>query len=284
MSNSWDIPVKRQEKIMEMLHATGHIRVNELGELFKVADITIRRDLDTLEARGMLERVHGGAVPLSRLRHEKAFSQKYQHNLEIKKQLAMLLPRLVEDGDLVCINSGSTMLIGMETLIYENITIFTNNGGIFQSLPQYSTWAPLSGQADQSIPSALPYNRASLNILGGYIRPESLAIVGPGAISQLANIYPTKTFLGVDGFNTKSGLTSPNELEAEVSRKMIAQTRGDVILVADHSKIGVVSSFAISGIDKVSTIVCDDALDPSYRQSITDAGIRLLLSPAAPTP
>ncbi len=258
MSSAWDVPISRQSKILELLQESGHVRVHELSETFGVAEITIRRDLDTLESRGILERVHGGAVSLSRLRHEKAFTQKYQHNLEIKKRLAQVLINYVESGDLICINSGSTMLIAMEMLIHEDITIFTNNGGILQSLPEY---------------------QANLNILGGHIRPESLAIVGPGVISQIDNIYPTKTLLGVDGFNMQSGLTSPNEFEADVGRKMISQTRGDVILVADHSKIGVISNFAISGIEKVSMLICDDALDSSYRESIQESGITLVIAP-----
>jgi len=254
---SWSHPAQRQQQILRVLEDKGHQRVSDLSSLFQVSEITIRRDLDLLESKGKLERTHGGALPTKRLQGERDFHQKYNNNQNLKRALARAAAGLVEPGELIFVNSGTTMLTVMEELAPLEVEIFTNNGGILSHYPGGS---------------------AEFHILGGQLRATSMALVGEETQKAMEQLYPSKTFLGADGFNLQSGLTSPNKRESQVSRKMIHQTRGEVILVADHTKMGVVSKYLISPASKVNILVCDSGLDPHYKQEMEEAGIRVVLA------
>ncbi len=251
-----EFPAERREKVVEIVSAEGSIRVGDLARKLDVSEITIRRDLDYLQSRGKLERTHGGAVSNSRLRVESDFRQKRQTRQLIKQRLAKAVAGLLEGRDHIFVNSGTTMLEVLCEISALELHIYTNNGA-----------------HDQRI----SYGSADLTYLGGNLRQQSHALVGPLTMLSLSHIFADKCILGVDGFSLAGGLTSPNMMEAEVTRTMIERTRGEVILVADHSKIGVMSSFFIAEAQRIDTLVVDDGISPEYLHELQQSDIKVLV-------
>jgi DeoR/GlpR family transcriptional regulator of sugar metabolism len=230
------IPAERQKRIIELLKQNGAVKAADLSDIFDVTALTIRRDLDLLEKKGVLERSHGGAVLRQTMRKEPSYLQKDNLLTEEKRKLARAAVSLIEDGDTVFVNSGSTNKQVLELLAEKKVRIITNN-----------TWAI----------EILRNTDIELHILGGVYRTQARSLAGSFTADALRKVFANKAIIGVDGVSLKHGLTTPAEPEAEVARLMIEQTSCDVIIAADHSKIGVVSNFLISTLDKVSYIVTD---------------------------
>ena len=237
-ANDRMIPAERQKKIVDILKQSGAVKAAELSEIFDVAPLTIRRDLDLLERKGILERSHGGAVLRQIIRDEPSYSQKDNSLIAEKREIAKAAADLIEDGDTVFINSGSTNRQVLEYIASENkkVRIITNN-----------TWAV----------EIFRNSGIELIILGGVYRNKARSLCGSFTADALRKVFANKAVIGVDGVSLRYGLSTPAEPEAEVARLMIEHTSGDVIITADHTKIGAVSSFFISDIDKVSCIVTD---------------------------
>jgi DeoR family fructose operon transcriptional repressor len=117
-----------------------------------------------------------------------------------------------------------------------------------------------------------------LLLLGGHYRAPSNSLVGPFAVDALRRVHATKAFLGVEGISRRSGVTTPAAVEAEIARLMIERTRGEVIVVADHSKLGTVADFVICDLDKVRRLVTDTGVGEDYRAELTDAGVDVLVA------
>jgi DeoR/GlpR family transcriptional regulator of sugar metabolism len=119
--------------------------------------------------------------------------------------------------------------------------------------------------------------RVELVLVGGLYRPRSNAVSGPLALEQITRFHAGKTFMGVDGFDLEEGLTTPTMSMASVERAMIAQTRGEVIALADNSKLGVVADVVICGLDEIDTVMVDDGVEPGVRDEIGRLGPRCLV-------
>lgn len=251
------IPAERQEVISEMLRHRGVVTVSELSQLLKVSEITIRRDLAILESKGVLERTHGGAIGTRRMSVEPLYDQKNQVELAEKVSIGRAAAALIEDGDTVLVNSGSTSLQFIRHVRGANIRVVTSNAGAITDQPPSGT---------------------EVLLIGGLFRPQSNSLVGRFASLSLAQVYGTKAIIGVDGVSYKYGLTTPNHQEAEVASMMIERTRGPVIVVADHTKIGVVSNFVTARIEEVDVLVTDSGFEEEYREDLEKAGIQIIIA------
>lgn len=252
------IPAERLLSIQRLAEERGIVSVAELSSLLEVSEITIRRDLAVLERRGVLERARGGAICTHRLRVETLFSQKGQENREEKEAIARAAGDLVEDGDTVLVNMGSTTLEVIRRLLMRKVQVITNN---------------IAAALDAQAPAG------ELLLLGGSYRSQSGSAVGGFATAMLQQVYGTKTVIGCDGFSVGSGLTISTAQEAEVTRLMIARTRGRVIVVADHRKLAVVANFVVAALDAADVLVTDPGAPQRYLKEIEQAGVKVLLAP-----
>ncbi|MBN1486643.1 MAG: DeoR/GlpR transcriptional regulator [Anaerolineae bacterium] len=248
------IPAERHELILNILERSGIVRVSELSEALNVSDITIRRDLEQLEQDGLLERTHGGAMFSRRLRTESLFTVKYKSCLEEKVRIGRVAADLVEPGETVFINSGSTTLQIFRHLLWRDVRVVTCNAGAI---------AECHG------------GKSELVVVGGAYRETSHSFVGPLAVSSLQWLYASKCFIGIDGISVKYGLTTPSLEEAEVARTMIQRTHGKVIVVADHTKMGVVADSVTVPIKDVDALVVDNGIDKHYRHDLESLGIEV---------
>jgi DeoR/GlpR family transcriptional regulator of sugar metabolism len=117
-----------------------------------------------------------------------------------------------------------------------------------------------------------------LILVGGHYRQPSNSLVGPFATEALRRVHATKAFLGVEGVSVRSGATTPSAVEAEIARLMIERTRGQVILVADSSKMGTVADFVVAGLDQVTGLVTDPGIDVEYLEGLAEAGVDVMVA------
>jgi DeoR family fructose operon transcriptional repressor len=255
------IPAERHQRIQALLEQRSVASIAELSELLSVSEATIRRDLETLEGRGLLERTHGGAILTRRLPTEPFYAQSASVHRAEKQRIGAAAAALVADGEAVFINSGTTTTEVMRHLALRpdvrRVTVITTN---------------VSGALDARHPEL------DLLLLGGSFRPQSNAVVGDSALRTLQQMNADKAFIGVDGFSLKGGLTTPVLAEAEVARLMVERTRGAVVVVADSSKWGVVSNFEIAALEQVQVLVSDDDLPPTAAADLSNLGVRLVLA------
>ena len=252
------IPAERKLRIQQIIQAQGIVRVSNLSNILGVSTITIRRDLEQLENEGVLERTHGGAITNQRLKLEYPFTEKDSINRESKLCIGRAAAMLVDNGDTLLINSGSTTLRIFPNLDgIKNLRVITSNMSAFLE----------AHDAD-----------FELILTGGLFREQSNSMVGTFAINNLQKILATKCFIGVDGISRKHGLTTPISDEADVARTMIERTKGQVIVVADPSKLGVVSNFVTASINQVNTLVTCEGANMEYLSELEEEGIEVIIA------
>jgi DeoR family fructose operon transcriptional repressor len=251
------LPAERYRRIEELLRDRQVVRVSTLSDLFGVSEVTVRRDLEVLERRGMLERTHGGAVRSLRMRREPGYGEAAAAHPEAKRSIGRTAAAFVEPGATVFLNGGTTTLQVFRHVDAEGVRFVTNHVG-------------LAGEAAERGIEVL--------LIGGRVRSASNSAVGPFATQALRQVFATVSFIGVEGISLRSGLTTPTEAEAEVARLMIERTRGDVIVVADATKIGVVADVVIAPLDRVTRLVVDADADPELTDPIAAAGVEVVRS------
>jgi DeoR/GlpR family transcriptional regulator of sugar metabolism len=258
------IPAQRREKIQEYLAVHQIARTADLCDLLETSEATVRRDLEWMEQKGILERTHGGAILSQRMILEQEYQQRAQHHPEEKKRIGELAASLIEDGDIVFINSGTTATQVLQHIRRDaRITVFTNNVSAVMELGE----------------PGFHYN-----LIGGEFQPRSNSLAGRFALDNLNLVYANKAILGVDGISLKHGCTVPSLPESEVVRKMIERTRGQVVIAADYSKWGVVSNYQISTVDEVDKLVTDPRFPASAMEELASLSISCLVAEPEPYP
>jgi DeoR family fructose operon transcriptional repressor len=254
------IPAQRRERIQEYLIDHKIVRMDDLYRLLDTSEATVRRDLEWLEREGFLERTHGGAVLSQKLTLEPEYMQRANKYPDEKRLIGELAASLIEDGDVVFINSGTTTTQVMRHIRKNaGITVISNN--VF---------------------AALEVAGAGFNhhLLGGEFQPYSNSVAGRFATENLRQVYADKAILGADGISMLHGCTVPSNVEAEVTRLMVERTNGEIIIVADHSKWGVVSNYQICSIDEINKLVTDGNIEPSILEPFASHSVKILITPS----
>jgi DeoR family transcriptional regulator of aga operon len=255
-----DLPVLSEERrrhILEILHRDGRVLVVDLAKQFRTSQVTIRKDLDVLQANGRIHRSHGGALPTreSALEDPTLREKEKLHRKE-KLQIAAAAARMVQEGQVVILDSGTTTTaIARALRKFENLTIITNAVNVA---------AELSGSS------------LDLILTGGTLRKNSFSLVGPIAEETLRRLNADILFLGVDGFDVHHGLTTPNLLEAKVNRAMMDVAR-IVIAVCDSSKFGRRTLSSIAAPADVHRLITDKGIPKSDLAALKKAGIQVTL-------
>ncbi len=256
------LPVERHRAIVALLADRRVVRVSALAEALGVSEVTVRRDLEALERRGLLERTHGGAVSVLRMRSEPPYLEAATSHPEEKRAIGRAAAALIQPGDTVFLNGGTTTLEVLRHLEQPGVRVVTNHLGM----------ALEAAERD-----------VQLILTGGRYRSPSNSVTGPFATAALRGIHASRAFIGVEGISLRHGLTTPSEAEAEVARVMIEQTAGEVTVVADHSKLGTVADLAIAPLSGVHRLVTDDGISEEYRQGLSEAGVEVVVA-GAPAP
>lgn len=251
---------QRHAYILERLRTDGAVRVSDLMRELDVSDMTIRRDLETLEGQGHLVKVHGGATLLRESAvHEPGFDTKRTLEHGAKLAIAREAAAMVEPGMAVAVSAGSTTYeVSRRLAEIPRLTVVTNSVPAAEVLYH-------GGRHDQTI------------ILSGGVRTPSDALVGPFAVSALRAVNVDLVFIGVHGMHERAGFTTPNMLEAETNQALI-ETGGRLVVTADHTKWGVTGVSTIARLERADVIVTDDALGPAARAILEERVGTLILT------
>ena len=250
---------QRQALILEQVREHGAVRVADLVETLGVSDMTIRRDLELLHERGLLEKVHGGAAAIegSSL-FEPGFTVKSSLMLSEKAAIAAAAASLVAPGTAIAISAGTTTFaLGRGLVDVPGLTVLTNSVPVADALYR-------DGRPDQTV------------ILSGGVRTPSDALVGPFAVEVIRSLHVDMVFMGTHGIDPRSGFTTPNILEAETNRALIEAGRR-LVVMADHTKWGIVGISSVARLEDADTIITDSALEPSAQGQLAAAVRRLIL-------
>ncbi|MCP4020742.1 MAG: DeoR/GlpR transcriptional regulator [Desulfobacteraceae bacterium] len=251
------IPVDRQARIQKLIEEKGVVKVTELNKLFNVTELTIRRDFDILEKKGVLERTHGGAILRHRVKVEPLYAEKNQKYRSQKERIGMAVSSLINDGDTLLINTGSTNTQVLRYLTGKSLRVITSNANALVEIEN---------------------PEIEVILTGGLYRRQSNSLIGDLTHTILKNVCGSKTIIGVDGVSIRFGLTTPIQEEAAVARLMMEQTLGPVIVVADSSKMGVVSNFVTFSLDNVDILVTDDGIKPEFKKKLGKKGVEVIIA------
>jgi DeoR family transcriptional regulator, aga operon transcriptional repressor len=246
---------ERRRAILEVLRTEGRVLVAELGKRFRSSQVTIRKDLEILHSSGKIHRAHGGALPA----HEGALEdptlrQKEKLHHEEKIQIASAAAQMVEEGQVVILDSGTTTTaIARALRNHHNLTIITNAVNIA---------AELAGSSLEVI------------LTGGTLRKNSFSLVGPIAEETLRRLNADIFFLGVDGFDVHYGLSTPNLLEAKVNRVMMDIAR-TVVVVCDSSKFSRRSLSLIAPPSAVHRVITDGLAPKNDIDRLRKGGVEI---------
>src|SRR5688500_7707409 len=246
---------ERRQKVIDLVSERGFVALGDLAKQLQTSESTIRRDLDYLDEHGFVKRTHGGAVFLGETAAGlPALEERSQRELEEKRQRAQPAAARIKDGDAILLDGGTTTLEVARLLVGRRLQIVTN------SLPIANLFAS-SRETD-------------LVILGGYVYPKTGVALGPLTVKMLEGINVRQTLLSVGGITAK-GLFNSNLLLVETELAMM-RCADEVVVVADHTKIGKQALAFLCELSAVDTLIVDSNLSESQRTLLDQNDVRVL--------
>lgn len=248
---------ERKQMVVQFLQKNQRASVQELSEAFEVSESTIRRDLKELEEAKMLKRTHGGAVSMQSVNFEPNILEKEDYFREEKANIARSAAQMVQEGDTILIDAGTTTLhLAKELRSISNIRVVTNSLAVLNELRDC--------------------RGIEVSLTGGIFRQETWAFVGPMTESSLEMVRVDKAFIATNGIDLNEGITTPNLIEAATKRKMTEIAR-EVILLSDHSKVGKVAFAKVADLKDMDYCIIDSGAPEDFVQHLRKIGIGVTL-------
>ncbi|MFJ3041628.1 DeoR/GlpR family DNA-binding transcription regulator [Streptomyces tendae] len=257
---------ERRQLILEMVRANGAVSLRELARVVQTSEVTVRRDVRALEAEGLLDRRHGGAVLPGGFTRESGFPQKSHLATAEKTAIADLAAGLVEEGEAIVVGAGTTTQeLARRLARVPGLTVVTNSLLVAQALAHA--------------------NRVEVVMTGGTLRGSNYALVGSGAEQSLQGLRVSKAFLSGSGLTAERGLSTSNMLSASVDRALV-QAAAEVVVLADHSKLGTDTMFQTVPTDVITRLVTDESPVHDERaatelQALADQGVQIAVAGAS---
>ncbi|WP_298324463.1 DeoR/GlpR family DNA-binding transcription regulator [Asticcacaulis sp.] len=252
------LPEVRRSKILEWVQEEGSARVRDLADAFQVSDVTIRQDLERLEADGHISREHGGAYLQSVPSQVRAMALQHMVNMDAKRKIARAAAALVSDGETIIIDSGSTTTeLAAHLSERQHLNVITNALNI------------------ALIMGALP--TCTVLMPGGQFKAPTLSLTGERSAAFFDGLFAEKLFLATAAVSTEVGLTFPSMADLHVKRAMV-KAATTVILLADSSKIGRTSLSWLANVDILHTLITDSAIKDADRLAFESRGVQVIVA------
>ncbi|MHB1377863.1 MAG: DeoR/GlpR family DNA-binding transcription regulator [Candidatus Humimicrobiaceae bacterium] len=249
---------ERRQYILNLINKTGSIKAIDIAKILAVSELTIRRDLDKLAKKELLKRTHGGAVNILSVGHEMKFDVQKEKHIDEKKRIALAASLLIEDGDVILIEAGTT---GYQTALNitnrAKLTIITNSCDL----------AVLLGKTNPDYKIVLS---------GGILNTDTRALVGPIADFAFKTTFVDKAFIGISGIDLEKGITAADPIEAQTKKNIIACAK-QVIALADHSKIGHIAMNYVAPVHRITTFITDTEADEGFIEKLKELDIRIII-------
>lgn len=249
---------ERRQRVLELVSRRGFISLTDLAQEISKSESTIRRDLEYWDQQGKIKRTHGGAIFMGDGSVLPALEDRSGSQLDEKRAVARAAVARIRDGDAILLDGGTTTLEVARLLVGRSLQIVTN------SLPIANLFAS-SRETD-------------LVFLGGYVYPKTGVALGPLTVRIMEDVHVHQAILSVGGITAK-GLFNSNLLLTETERQMM-KCADEVVVVADHTKVGRQALSFLCELAAVDTLILDNGLTAAQRELIDGAGTRLILADA----
>ncbi|HWQ04062.1 MAG TPA: DeoR/GlpR family DNA-binding transcription regulator [Longilinea sp.] len=248
---------ERQTQILDLLARQGSLSVSDIVDQFSISEATARRDLETLAGEGKLQRVHGGAVSLRKAPPEPPILQRENWQDDEKKRIGRAAADLIGDGETVFLGSGTTVLeVARNLKKRKDLTVITN------SLPVMTTL------------SSLP--EITVIALGGLLRKSELSFIGHITEQSILDLRADKVIIGIHAISLEHGLTN-DYLPETMTDRAILQMGQKVLIVADHTKFGSVSTVHVAAVEKIHTIITDTHVPMEFVESLRAKNVEVIV-------
>lgn len=248
---------ERWERIIALVDHQGNVTVEQVAQEIGISPATVRRDLDRIEKRGLIQRTRGGAMPSPRARIGATLAESRRINPTEKELIGRATAELVEPGDILMIDGGFTTYQVARHLQATDITVVTNSIDVLQVL--------------------VGREGVTLVLLGGDLNIRSGTTVGTITEHQIRQFNADKVILGTDAVSPEEGISVPLSQTAQTKRAMIEQSR-EVILAADFSKIGRSTLYRVAPAEAISTLVTDERADKGLLDAFRAVGVEVVVA------
>lgn len=253
---------ERRREICETVNSNGKITIGEICSLYGVSEMTARRDLRDLDREGLLRRVHGGAVTGMGRSYEPSLMLRANLVPEIKQIIGKKAAELVQDGDSIALDTGTTNLELVRAIKdRRNLTIVTS------SLPI----------ANEVMNCFSLENQVRLILTGGIVRPGEFSMVGDISCNTFRDFHVDKAFIGVGGISLKDGLTEYNIEDASVKKILIESAQVRIVL-ADSTKMGRTTFASVAPLSSIDRLVTDSSISAEMLDELTNIGIDVVIA------
>jgi len=248
----------RHNHIRTLVDKNGHVTVNELNGLLQVSEATIRRDLDELAEIGWVRRTHGGAVKVTRAVKEPPVLLRKQEMEEEKRSIGVLAAEMVQAGQTIFLGSGTTVSeVAQHLRQVANLTVITNTLNIANDL--------------------VGCDNIELIVIGGMFRQSELSMIGHIAEQAIREFRADLVFMGMRGIDPQHGFTNDYLPEAMTDRAIL-QMAPHIVVLADHTKLGRVSTVFLAPVTAAHTLITDAAVAPAIVRELTELGLEIRLA------
>ncbi|WP_370120067.1 DeoR/GlpR family DNA-binding transcription regulator [Streptacidiphilus sp. MAP12-33] len=250
-----------------MVRANGAVSLRELARVVQTSEVTVRRDVRALEAEGLLDRRHGGAVLPGGFSREPGYPQKTHLAAAEKGVIADLAATMVAEGDAIVVGAGTTTQeLARRLARLPGLTVVTNSLLVAQALAHA--------------------NRVEVVMTGGTLRGSNYALVGSGAEQSLQGLRVTRAFISGSGLSAERGLSTTNMLSASVDRALV-NAAAEVVVLADHGKLGNDTMFQTVSSEAITHLVTDEKstlIEPAAREldALADQGVQIHVAALTP--
>lgn len=250
----------RWNQIAGLVDEKGRVSVEEIVNILNVSPATARRDLRKMHRLGLISRTRGGAAPAVQAAFDPGLAECLQVYMPEKEAIARYAAQLIEPGDTVILDGGSTTHQVALNIEAANVIVVTNAYSIISAL--------------------MSKKNVEVVMVGGLLSHHSGVAVGPDAVKMFQQLRADKAIVGTNGISASDGITSPNRLVAE-TKQAIVEHCIEVIVVADHTKVGESLLFNIAPIDAVDKLITDNGANEEQLQELRDAGVEVIVAPVA---
>ena len=249
---------ERRLEIVRLLEEAKVVRVSDLSTLFNVSETTVRRDLQQLAQQGLLQKTYGGAMVADSDRAWNALEVRDDPFLKVKQRIGRRAAQLIHPGDTICLQAGSTTLqVARNIREKSDLVVITNDIYVARELAK----AP----------------GITVHLSGGMLHKSLRYLVGHLAKQTMSQFHVDKAFLGITAISLTEGLSNADLLDAQVKIAMISVAK-EVIVVADHRKLGQVHFAPVAPITAVHTLVIDDGISPEEVIAFEEKGIEVIIA------
>ena len=246
---------QRKALILEQVRKNEQVAVAELASFLGVSEVTIRRDLLQLEKEGQVIKTYGGAVSTDKVAFEFSFQKKLQRGMAEKERIGHYAAGLVKDGEAIFLDNGTTTLqIANNLKTRRNLKVVTNSLCVVYALE--------------------PAEGIELILLGGIVRRGWNDLYGPITEKAIAELHVDKAFVGAEGISIKAGFTTA-DLRTARPIELVIQSAGEVIVVADHTKIGRAAFARFASFEQVDMLVTSEGIGAAEKDELERRGVEV---------